>query len=105
MAIDYAWTCTVCGAANAAGTDACHLCGCPAITSGRKAIAWVKGDRSTPLSAAERFLVALLSIMVISGPALLWIFNPPDVAWWVGVGILAATLILLGVVKLLRGSK
>jgi hypothetical protein len=33
MAISYNWTCTACGAANAAGSDICCECGSNAVTS------------------------------------------------------------------------
>jgi hypothetical protein len=105
MAIGYNWTCTACGAANAAGTDTCRQCGSNAITSVFEIETGANARRGPPLSAAERFLATLLGTAAFSGAALLWIFNPPDTAWWVGVALFAATFILLGAVKLLRGRK
>jgi len=61
--------------------------------------------RSPHRSAAERFLILLSSVVAVAGAALLWIFNPPDTAWWVGVGLLAAVFILGAAGELLRGRK
>ena len=104
MAIGYNWTCTACGAANAAGTNICRQCGSNAVTSAFE-IETGENARRPPLSTAERLLVLLFSAVVILGAALLWVFNPPDTAWWVGVGLVAAVFILGGVGKLLRGRK
>jgi hypothetical protein len=54
---------------------------------------------SPPRSAAERALI----IPAAAGAALFWIFNPSEAAWWVGVGLLAASLISVCAVQLLRG--
>lgn len=109
MAINYIWTCTACGAANAAGADTCHKCDCPAIISGAEASAcisgaeasaWAKGDRRPGLGPAQKFFILVLILVPGSGPPLLWIFSPPEMGWWIGLVICSAFLILLGVVKL-----
>jgi hypothetical protein len=104
MAIGYNWTCTACGATNGAGTNICRLCASNAVTSAFE-IQTGANTRRPPLSTSERLLVLLCSMVAFSGAALLWVFNPPDTAWWMGVGILAAVLILGGGAKLLRGRK
>jgi hypothetical protein len=105
MAIGYNWTCTACGAANATGTDTCRQCGSNAITSASEIETGTNARREPSLSVAERFLVGLLGVVAVAGAALFWIFNPLEVAWWVGIGLFVAALILSGAVRLLRGSK
>ena len=103
MAVGYNWTCTACGAANAAGTDICRQCGSNAVTSALEIETGANTRRRQQLSAAQKALAALVMIPGIAGVALLWVFNPPDVAWWVGAGLLAACFIVIGITKLLRG--
>jgi hypothetical protein len=104
MAVGYNWTCTACGAANVAGTDICRQCGSNAITSAHEIETGVNTHRRLPLSAAERVLTILAAIPAVAGAALFWVFSPPEVIWWVGVGLLATSFIALGAIKLLRGQ-
>ena len=93
MAIDYNWVCNSCGATNLANTEICHACTRPAL------------GPSSHLSGRERLLVALILVPVVSATALMWIFNPPDVAWWVGAAVNALGLTLIGVLKLRERAK
>jgi hypothetical protein len=104
MAIGSNWTCTACGATNAAGTDTCRQCGSNAVTSAFE-IETGQNTRRPTLSSAERVLALLVTVVAASGVGLLWVFNPPDTAWWVGAGMVAAILILVGAAKLLKGGK
>jgi len=103
MAIDYNWTCTACGAANASGTDSCRQCGSNAVTSALEIETGTNTRRHPQLSTAERALALLGAISATVGVALLRVFNPPEVIWWVGAGLLAAPFVYLGARKLLRG--
>ena len=102
MASSYNWTCTACGATNAGGTDICRQCGSSAITSAVEIETGTNTHRGPPLGAAERALKLLVVISAVTGAALFWVFNPLEVIWWVGIGLLAASCILLGGMKLLR---
>jgi hypothetical protein len=102
MAISYNWTCTACGSSNAAGTEICRQCGSNAITSAFEIQAGTN-TRRPPFSRAATLLVMLLGTAALSGNALLWIFNPPDTTWWIGIGLFASIFVALGAVKLLRG--
>src|SRR5262249_15959386 len=88
MAIDYDWTCNTCGGGNAAGTDTCGSCGRTAMAP------------TTPLTGAQMLGRSFLFVAMVVVRFLLLGFSPPDLAWWVGVGITAAFLILLGLLKL-----
>ena len=103
MAVGYNWTCTACGAANAAGTDTCRRCGSNAITSAHEIETGVNTHSRPPLTAADRVLIVSVVIPAGAGVALLRIFSPPDVTWWVGVGLLTTSFIVLCAKKLLRG--
>ena len=95
MAVGYNWTCTACGAANAAGADICRQCGSNAITSALEMETGANTQRRPPLGAAERALILVAGISAVTGVALFRIFDPPELTWWVGLGLLAACVVLL----------
>ena len=105
MTIGYNWTCTACGVGNPTGTDICRKCGSNAVTSAVDIEIGSNTRRDPPLSVAERLSLLLLSIVFIAGVALLEIFNPSETAWWIGVGLVSAGLILGGAGKWLRRRK
>ena len=101
MAIPYNWTCTACGATNAAGIDVCSHCGSNAVTSAFDIETGANKRRTPPFSLGER----LVSAALLLGYALFLIFNPPQTAWWVGIGLFAAAFALMCVARWLRRSK
>jgi hypothetical protein len=105
MAIGYDWTCTACGAPNAAGTASCRTCGCPAMTSGFESDAWRKGDRSPPLSTPKRVLLLCWCIALVTGVSLERATVPPDTVWYLGISLTALCLIVPQAIAGLRRYK
>jgi hypothetical protein len=105
VSIGYSWACTACGAANSADTETCRRCGSNAITSAFEIETGTNTQRGPKLSLAATSLVILAGGALVMGSTLLWIFNPPDTAWWVGLGLFIAIFVLAGVAKLIGGGK
>jgi hypothetical protein len=98
MAISYNWTCTACGATNPAGTTSCGTCGANAI------IAAVEiGVR--PLGRAKRLALGCCLAAIVVGIVLERGTVPPDVIWYMGVGLAAFGGISLGVMAALQRRK
>jgi hypothetical protein len=104
MAVGYNWTCTACGAANAAGTDICRQCGSNAITSAHEIEIGANTRRRPPLTAMQKALTVLSAITGVPGAFLFWIFSPPEPIWLVGLGLLGISFMLLGAMKV-RGGR
>jgi hypothetical protein len=105
MAITYPWICTACASTNTPGRETCHSCGCPAITSGIEATTWVKGGSNSQMSGWLRLLIGIGAVAGISASMLLWVFNPPDMLWWLGLVILFGIFVLGGAARWMRPEK
>jgi hypothetical protein len=98
MSIDYDWTCSVCGAFNAAGTTNCCLCGTSASNS-----AWSESYRWPSPSAAGNSILMWCGIAVGGGLFLArsfldrieWPIKTIPFAWYLGGGCITLAVIVL----------
>lgn len=95
MAITYDWTCTACGAANAAGVDVCTKCGSNAITSAEEIEQRAKGPpaespKYPPLPQTQKFLAACCLFAVLAGAILERFTFPPMTVWYISIALMVA---------------
>jgi uncharacterized membrane protein YvbJ len=88
MANSYNWTCTACGAANAAGTDICRQCGSNAVTSASAIESGANKYRAPPLSPAKKVLLFCCITAVIAGVMLFRITSNTKL-FLLGLGLIA----------------
>jgi hypothetical protein len=91
MAIAYKWTCSACGASNAAGTDKCARCGINAITSTAEIERQRQGKpelpKAPPLPQPKRFVAGLAGVATLAGVAMERFTAPPMLYWYIGMGL------------------
>jgi hypothetical protein len=108
MAIDYDWTCTICGASNTAGTTNCHTCGADASNS-----AWSERYRWPPASAVGNSVlawcgVALGGALFLARSVLYRLGRPLTsipTAWYLAGGLVILSVIVLWTMGGLRRRK
>jgi hypothetical protein len=98
MAISYNWTCTACGATNAAGTDICRQCGSKAITSAFEIEAGVNSKRRPPLSTAKKIILVCSVTAMFVGVFLVRVFSNATL-FLAGLSLIAVGLIVAGVAR------
>jgi hypothetical protein len=95
MAIEYNWKCTVCGAANVAGTAKCSQCGSSAIISPIEiSLGRTGGDRPR-LSTSERFTLFAWTGIFGVGAFLEAMSIPPKAIWFIGMGLMVLCFVVL----------
>jgi hypothetical protein len=107
MAIGYNWTCTACGATNAAGTNRCGTCGGGAVISAAQIQTQAAGPSSVLARAngAKKFLIVSSLIAFIAGLAMERASIPPMTIWYVGVGLMVVSGILLALMAAQQSRK
>lgn len=99
MAISYDWTCTACCGPNAAGTSVCRTCGANAIISASEIESRAGSGPSVevpPVSGARKVAVITALVAIVAGAVLERPSVPPMIIWYVGIGLMAAGGVVLG---------
>ena len=103
MAIDYNWTCTACGAMNAAGTNICGQCASNAVTSSLEIDTGANTTRRPPLSTAQRTILVCSGTALFVGIFVVRVFSSPAL-FAAGLGLIVLGLIVGGAARVLSAS-